>query len=191
MAGEFIHVRNAASSLGPDDPGATANQDALPVAAPGGDWTLYRTRTLVDFTIWAYSQDDDENPVDRWWSQMYPIIGVEAVSAVEAQPTGSLPQGGEEGTDWVVWEQLQSYADTDVKSDGGFQRQSRIWRLSAGICDSKARRRAAVGEQLTILLAWEWNDPDSLINRSHSSFDTVYDLEVRWSVDNFFRPVTE
>jgi len=191
MAGTAIHVRNTANysfTDDEDDPHSYPQQFNLPVADPGFWWTLVRTRLLIEFRIFAYSVSDSVDVPALWYRQLYPIVGVEVISAPDPQASGSLPGGGEEGTDWVIWETLSGSPDTDGKSPGGFYTAQRVWKPQNHFLDSHAKRAPTEGNQLTVLLAWEWNDPTFLIDHSHVTFDDAYDLNITYGIDCFFQP---
>lgn len=191
MTGTAIHVRNNANYSFTDDetdPHTVTQQFVLPVAAPGFWWTLVRTRLMIEFRIFAYSVTDSVDVPALWYRELYPVVGVEAIVAAEAQGSGSLPMGGEEGTDWVIWEGLSGSPDIDGKSPGGFYSASRVWKPQNHFLDSHAKRAPAEGTQVTVLLAWEWNDPEFIINHSHETFDDAYDLNITWAMDCFFQP---
>lgn len=184
-----IHVRNNANySFTDGDDHSAAHEDHLPIAAPGFWWTLVRVRLMIEFRIFAYSLSDSSNPGSLWYRNMYPVVGVQAIEDETALPSGDLPMGGEESPTWVIWEGLQGQPDNTQVSTGGFNQDVRVWRPQYHFLDSHAKRAPEEGTQITVLLAWEWNDPFNLIDRTHGSYDVVYDLNITYAVDCIFQP---
>lgn len=191
MTGTFLttHVRNNANySFTDGDPHSAAQEYQLPVAAPGHGWTLYRTRLMIEFRIFAYSISDSANPGFLWWRNLYPVVGVQAVAATGPILVGDLPMGTEEADWWVIWEALQGSADTTIATPGGFNQEVRVWRPQNHFLESFAQRTDFDVGQVTVLLGWEWNDPFDLIDRTHVTYDVVYDLNVTYGIDCFFKP---
>lgn len=162
-------------------------QVSLKMFSPGVSYFLVRTRLWVEFRVEAYSLTDSQQPDLEWFADMWPVVGVEYFTGSADPVASDDPIGSLESGNWVIWDGLRGENEQVVLSPHGFNTWSRAWRSIPSTMDSFARRSPGTNAAQSLWLAWNWMDPANLINRSHESFDLVFDLQVNVACDSFWK----
>lgn len=184
------HERNIGHlNFNGDAPLPLTMTDTLSLSQPGHTWYLYRTRMWLEFRIAAYSQTDSDEPPGEWWDNIGCFAGLQYFLGSDARVTSDEPIGGVDSLNWVQWEMLPGEVESVIITPAGFHRWTYVYRLANRISESFAKRTPSDGEEPTFWLAWNFRDPDEFINRTHVTYDVVYDLQVNWAVDSFWAPV--
>ena len=185
----IVHTRTLYSQNFFDDaPNPPARQVFLTVANPGIHLTLIRTRLQIDMRVRAYSQGDSANPPEYWYRNLFPVVGVLYQAAPFVPPGVDDPIGGAEDLEWVIWGRLEGRIEEVQTSTAGFRRYVNRWSFPGGVCESFAQRQPGLMATQSVWLGWNWHDTANLINRTHGSFDVVYDLAVDATIDLFWKP---
>lgn len=183
-----IHLRSLFSeNFFVDSPNPPARQVFLTVANPGINHFLYRTRLSIELRVRAYSQGDLTNPPERWYVNMFPVVGVYYDAAASVPTSVPDPIGAELDPNWVIWDKLEGENEEVYLSTGGFRRYVRKWRNPSGVLESLAKRTPHGAAAQSLWVCWNFNDPSSFIDRTHGSFDVVYDLEADLVIDSFWQ----
>lgn len=182
------HFRNHGHyNFNGDDPDPTAMGITYQLDNVGETAFLYRSRMFLEFRIAAYSQTDSDQPADEWWDNIQCFAGLEYIIGPVAPLNSSEPIGGANGETWVQWEQLTGSVESMVTTPAGWHRWTYAYRLAGGISESFAKRSPQGLPNPTSWIAWNFVDQNDYINRTHASFDVVYDLQVNYAVDQFFQ----
>jgi hypothetical protein len=176
-------------SFAAGDPNAVILQDNYLILDPGDGFTLVRTRLYAEWRVYAYSLTDSAGIEPFWWQGIVPFMGVWFTHGFSTPMTGIEPIGGDLDNNWVIWEKMSGELDWFGVSDNGHRIWSYVWRFQGGIAESFAQRKPPPFENLYCYLSWNWFDPNNLLNRSHLSFDLVYDTELNYGIDFFLKPI--
>lgn len=173
-----------------DAPEPFQRQVDLLMVNPGNTEYLSRTRSFVEFRIAAYSQTDTQEPPGEFWDDMHAFVGVWYDPGPHIPTESEDPIGGNDSSKWVMWAQMTGDLESVIVTQNNWHRYTYAFRLPGGVADSFAKRKpdkTSGGTQST-WLAWNIYDGNNFINRSHASFDIVYDLQVKCAVDHFWTP---
>jgi hypothetical protein len=162
-------------------------QRNLMIFDPGVTSTLVRSRLWIEMRVEAYSQADSQQPDLEWFANIFPVVGLEYFSGSAPPIQSNLPIGGLDANDWIIWDPLAGSNEQVVTSPHGWLTWSRVYKSTPYILESFAQRAPGANASQTVWLAWEWNDPNNLLNRSHASFDLVYDTQVMVTCDTFWK----
>lgn len=185
-----MHLRNAFYYNNfEDNPNPPARQVDLTVANPGVNFLLVRTRLQIDMRLHVYSDSDSQNPPDRWADNMFPIVGVLYVPAPAVPLSVDDPIGGMNNNNWVIWDRLEGQDPEVYMSAANFRRYFKRYTYPGGVLQSFSNRKPGGMATQSVWLGWNWFDRHNHINVSAGAQDVLYDLEVNWSIDTFWKPL--
>lgn len=163
------------------------NQNNLKLFSPGGTSTLVRTRLWIEFRVESYSLTDTRQADLEWFAGIFPMVGVQHYHGATDPASSDNPISGDLANNWVIYEALRGENEQMAKSPNGWNTWSRAWRAVPSTIDSHAERSPHGDANQSVWLSWTWIDPNFLLNRSHASFDLVYDTQVQVMADFFFK----
>jgi len=150
----------------------TQNAELLNTGPVGS--SLLRVR--LDFRMYVSVEGSGGGFAEHWWQDVLAQVGVWWDSSAAAPSTSPTPITNPDPTpDWVINNTLYPHMDVyDVATP--YEEVS--WTSSTGTIDVFSKRRASSTQVNTLWLAWELNDPSSLINTTSGAF--FYGLGCWW-----------
>jgi hypothetical protein len=186
----IIHDRSVGfQNFGRDPTEAPNPQINLKISEPGPGYVLVRSRLFLELRIAAYSLSDSDQPDQFWWSGIFPVVGLWYNAASAVPGFSDSPISGYLNNQWIMWDGLSGDVDNVTVSPNGHQRWVYKWRYLNTTMDSHAQRTPHGEATQSVWLSWELMDPAGLIDRSHLSFDVVFDLQAEWAADLFWKPL--
>lgn len=184
----FIHDRSYGAYDFAADPDQAPNPElSRMISQPGANHTLTRARLGFEARIAAYSQTDSDQPLDFWWSEMFGVVGLWYTAGASA-PSASLdPLANREDPNWIIWNYLHGEIESMVTTPHGFHRWTRVYRGEWDMLESFAERNPHGAADQSVWLSYSFNDPTTIIDRSHDTFDVVYDLQYSFASDLLWR----